>query len=322
MPLVPGRNKVQVSAFNSEGVESLRQTLYTQATGDPVRADIWLVTIGVSRYQNSHYELRFAAKDASDVAALLSSRYGADGSAGAAHVLALNDEKATREGVRTARAWLQRARPQDMAVIFVAGHGITDPDQNYYFGTYDIDAAHPSANGLPFEEFENLLDGIAPLKKLLLVDTCFSGEIERDEPSAVATVPGAGSVTMRAFGAMRGINVQADDTAGTSLTSGLPVYARSQQEWFADLRRGTGAAVISSASGNEYALEGEQWHNGVFTYAVLDGLKNGKADRNGDGVVTVSELEAFVIEAVRTLTQGRQNPTVRRENLDYDFVVY
>jgi uncharacterized caspase-like protein len=100
------------------------------------------------------------------------------------------------------------------------------------------------------------------------------------------------------------------------------VYAKSQQEWFADLRRGTGAAVISSASGNEYALEGEQWHNGVFTYAVLDGLKNGKADRNGDGVVTVSELEAFVIDAVRSLTKGRQNPTVRRENLDYDFAVY
>ncbi len=322
VPLVPGRNKVQVSVFNSEGVESLRQTLYTQATGEPVAADIWLVTVGVSHYQNKHYDLRYAAKDASDVAALLASRYTAGGSAGVAHVLALNDEKATREGVRAARAWLQQARPQDMAVIFVAGHGMTDPDQNYYFGTYDIDAAQPSTNGLPFEEFEKLLDGIAPLRKLLLVDTCFSGEIERDEPSAIAPVPGAGSVTMRSFNAMRGISVQADDTSGTSLTSTVPEYARSQQEWFADLRRGTGAAVISSASGNEYALEGDQWHNGVFTYAVLDGLKNGKADRNGDGVVTVSELEAFVIDAVRGLTKGRQNPTVRRENLDYDFVVY
>jgi hypothetical protein len=33
------------------------------------------------------------------------------------------------------------------------------------------------------------------------------------------------------------------------------MVARIQQDWFADLRRGTGAAVISSASGNEYALE-------------------------------------------------------------------
>jgi WD40 repeat protein len=317
VPLVPGRNKVQVSVFNSEGVESLRQTLYTQATGEPTSSDIWLVTVGVSHYQNKRYDLRYAAKDASDVAALLTSRY-----AGAVHTLALNDEKATRDGIRAAHAWLQQAKPQDTAVIFVAGHGMTDPDQNYYFGTYDIDAAQPSVNGLPFEEFEKLLDGIAPLKKLLLVDTCFSGEIERDEASAVAPVAGAGNVTMRSFSAMRGISLQADDTAAASPVPTLPVYAKSQQEWFADLRRGTGAAVISSASGNEYALEGEQWHNGVFTYAVLDGLKNGKADRNGDGVVTVSELEAFVIDAVRSLTKGRQNPTVRRENLDYDFAVY
>jgi WD40 repeat protein len=324
VPLAPGRrNKIQISVFNAEGVESLRQTLYTQATGAAAAADLWPVTIGVSHYQNKHYELRYAAKDAADVVSLLTSRYPPGGSAGVAHILELNDEKATREGIRAARAWLQQAKSQDMAVIFVAGHGMTDPQQNYYFGTYDIDAAHPSVNGLPFEEFEKLLDGIAPLKKLLLVDTCFSGEIEKDEPSALTSVAGAGSVTMRAFSAMRGISVQRDDSAGSSPpSSAVPVYAKSQQEWFADLRRGTGAAVISSASGNEYALEGEQWHNGVFTYAVLVGLKNGKADRNGDGVVTVSELEAFVIDAVRTLTKGQQNPTVRRENLDYDFPVY
>ena len=29
-----------------------------------------------------------------------------------------------------------------------------------------------------------------------------------------------------------------------------------------------------------------------------------------------------MIEQVRKLTAGGQNPTVRRENLDYDFVVY
>ena len=97
---------------------------------------------------------------------------------------------------------------------------------------------------------------------------------------------------------------------------------RFQQDLFADLRRGTGAVVISSASGNEFALEGKQWNNGVFTYALLSGLKNEKADRNHDGTITIGELQAYVIEAVRKLTAGGQNPTVRRENLDYDFAVY
>jgi hypothetical protein len=168
---------------------------------------------------------------------------------------------------------------------------------------------------------------------MLLIDTCFSGEIDKDEPTVVAQA-GAGSdgtVKMRSFKAERGVTLVADSGgagAGSGqAASGAPVAAASnlvrfQQDWFADLRRGTGAVVISSASGNEYALEGEQWHNGVFTYALLNGLKNRAADLNKDGVVTVSELQTYVIDQVRKLTDGGQNPTVRRENLDYDFAVF
>ena len=83
-----------------------------------------------------------------------------------------------------------------------------------------------------------------------------------------------------------------------------------------------GAAVISISSGNKYSLEGDQWKNGVFTYALLTGLKNREADANRDQAVTVSELQSYVIDQVRKLTQGGQNPTVRRENLEHDFVVY
>ena len=39
-------------------------------------------------------------------------------------------------------------------------------------------------------------------------------------------------------------------------------------------------------------------------------------------LITVSELQAYVIDQVRKLTAGGQNPTVRRENLESDFVVY
>jgi len=301
--------------LNAEGVESLRRTAYMQAVTAPPPSSVWVVAIGVSHYANSRYDLRFAAKDAGDVAALYSAHQG-EPAAGEIHVLAVTDAKATRDGIRAARSWLAQAKPQDLAVVFAAGHGMTDTDQNYYFGTFDIDPAEPGAHGLPFDDFEGLLDGIAPLRKLLLVDTCFSGEIDRDDPTPVSGGSSAGKVTMRAFKALRGISVQADN-------SGLaPAYARVQQDLFADLRRGTGASVVSSASGNEFALEGEQWQNGVFTYALLEGLRNGKADRNGDGIVTVSELEAYVIDKVRTLTEGKQNPTVRRENLDYDFPVY
>ncbi len=249
----------------------------------------------------------------------------ATGSRGQVHLLDLTDEKATKTGIAQAREWLKQTHPNDLVILFAAGHGITDAQQDYYFGTYDIDPGQPQVNGLPYEQFEALLDGIPALRKLLLLDTCFSGEIDKEAPTVVADAVKTrdGVVKMRAF---RAVNVVADEsTAPASVASSAasgPAATQHFEDLFADLRRGTGAVVISSASGNEYALEGEQWKNGVFTYALLNGLKSGKADANHDGTVSVGELQAYMIDEVRRLTAGGQNPTVRRENLDFDFSVY
>lgn len=326
IPLVAGRNKIQVSVLNQQGAESFRQTTYTTSTAAFPPADVYIVAIGVSQYQHDAYNLRFAAKDAADLIEAYRGIADRSDNFGNVHVLELSDARATRSGIRQARAWLEQARVNDLVVLFAAGHGMTDSRSNYFFGTYDIDPEQPGTNGLPYEEFEALLDGIPALQKVLLIDTCFSGEIDKEEPVALtqaADTAGAGTVRMRAFKASRGVAIVADEgDTNTLAASGAIDAARFQQEVFADLRRGTGAVVISSASGNEYALEGEQWANGVFTYAILDGLRNGSADLNADGTINVSELQAHVIAQVPKLTNGGQNPTVRRENLEYDFPVY
>jgi uncharacterized caspase-like protein len=91
---------------------------------------------------------------------------------------------------------------------------------------------------------------------------------------------------------------------------------------FADLRENAGLNVISAAAGTEFALEGEEWKNGVFTYSMLSGLKNNLADANKDGQITVSELQSYLQRRVPELTQGRQNPTSRSENVVNDFRVW
>lgn len=323
VPLLPGRNKIQVSVMNQQGTESLRQTVYTTSTAKAAPADTYVLAIGVSEYQDRNFNLRFAAKDAVDLAAAYQASEGKRQGWGKVQVLSLTDRRATRAEILKAKEWLARSKPNDLIVVFAAGHGVTDAQANYYFGTHDIDHANPAARGLPYDEFELLLDGVPAMQKLLLLDTCFSGEIEKDQPVAIASASSAGTragtVRMRSFKAARGVSVVPDSGGAARLSSAMLAF---QQDWFADLRRGTGAAVISSSSGNEYSLEGEQWRNGVFTYAVLQGLRNRMADANRDGIVTVSELQAYVIEQVRALTQGGQNPTVRRENLEHDFTVY
>jgi WD40 repeat protein len=331
VPLVPGRNKIQVSVLNQHGVESLKQTAYTTSTALRAPPEVYIVGIGVSEYKDKAYNLRYAAKDAADLITAYKALEQRKDAPAKVHVLDLANQKATRSEIVKAKEWLKQSKINDLVVVFAAGHGMTDEKSDYFFGTHDIDPKNPATKGLPYQEFENLLDGIPALQKVLLLDTCFSGEIEKDQAIVVAKADtgGSGAVKMRAFKAARGVTVVADDPAATTVgDSGVTGphlssdMLRFQQDWFADLRRGTGAAVISSSSGNEYSLEGEQWKNGVFTYALLNGLKNRGADSNKDQAVTVSELQAYVIEQVRTLTQGGQNPTVRRENLENDFIVY
>jgi len=329
VPLVPGRNKIQVSVLNQQGVESLKQTVYTSSTVPQSPPKVYVVGIGVSEYKDKAYNLRYAAKDANDLIAAYKALEQSQGSKTKVQVLDLANQKATRVEIIKAKEWLKQSMINDLVVVFAAGHGMTDDKSDYYFGTHDIDPKNPAANGLPYQEFENLLDGIPALQKVLLLDTCFSGEIEKDQAIVVAQADtgSSGAVRMRAFKAARGVSVVAhDNVSAESSGENAPQLSndmlRFQQDWFADLRRGTGAAVISSSSGNEYSLEGEQWKNGVFTYALLNGLRNHGADANHDQVITVSELQAYVIDQVRSLTQGGQNPTVRRENLEYDFRVY
>jgi uncharacterized caspase-like protein len=328
VPLVPGRNKIQISVLNQQGVESLKQTVYTTSTAEVAPPDVYVVAIGVSEYKNKAYNLRYAAKDANDLLNAYKAIEQRPESKSKVHVLDLTNQKATRPEILKAKDWLKQSKISDLVVVFAAGHGMTDEQSNYYFGTHDIDPNHPATNGLPYEEFENLLDGIPALQKVLLLDTCFSGEIEKDQAVIVAQAEAvsSGTVKMRSFKAARGVTVVADTSEPNSGITNAPRLSNDmvkfQQDWFADLRRGTGAAVISSSSGNEYSLEGEQWKNGVFTYALLNGLKNRGADTNKDQTVTVSELQGYVIDQVRKLTEGGQNPTVRRENLEYDFAVY
>jgi len=328
VPLVAGRNKIQVSVLNQQGTESLRETVYTTSTAETAPPDVYLVGIGVSEYRNRAYNLRYAAKDANDLLALYKSVEQRPGVKGTVHLLDLTNEKATRSEILKAKDWLKRSKVNDLVIVFAAGHGMTDEQSNYFFGTHDVDPQQPAAKGLPYEEFELLLDGIPALQKMLLLDTCFSGEIEKDQPVVVAKAETGDSATVkkRSFKAARGVALVADAGGGQGTAPAEPRLSadmvKFQQDWFADLRRGTGAAVISSSSGNEYSLEGEQWKNGVFTYSLLNGLKNRAADANKDQVITVSELQAYVIEQVRKLTEGGQNPTVRRENLEYDFTVY
>lgn len=308
--LLPGRNKIQVAALNSAGTESLKQTVDVVSTMGERPGKLVVVSVGVSRYADVRMNLKYAAKDARDVAALFNAK-GRRFSG--VEVIELLDGEAVREKILAARERLAATAIEDQVVVFVAGHGMLDKSLDYYFVTHDFDRERPAKRGLSYDQLEGLLDGIPARRKLMLIDTCHSGEVDDEAMRAPPPPPGTSGVKMTAdFRTFSyGGAIQSPDRSGEVLA-----------QLFADLRRGSGAAVISSASAAEFALESARWKNGVFTYSVLAGLSTGQADKDKDGTIRVSELREFVVQEVHRLTAGAQTPTSRRENLDFDFAVF
>jgi len=314
--LTAGRNKIQASVLNGAGIESLKETRYATYAGKSPKGTLHVLAVGVSDYAAEPFKLRYAAKDAGDLAALAAVH--GKGPFRKVLVHRLVDGEATRERILAAKEKLRASRVDDEVIVFFAGHGLLDEKLDYWFATADMDFEKPAARGLLYDDIEGLLDGIPARRKLLLVDTCHSGEVDKDsvEVVALAGETRGPAVKARAVGT-RGIKkkLQGAEAAVQGLGDAIG-------ELFQDLRRGSGAMVISAAGGAEYALESSEWNNGVFTYAVLDGLGNKSADRNGDGRVQISELRDHVAEVVKRLTAGKQTPTVRRENLEFDFPVF
>jgi WD40 repeat protein len=63
--------------------------------------------------------------------------------------------------------------------------------------------------------------------------------------------------------------------------------------------------VISATDSETVAQELPQLKHGVFTYALLEGLK-GKADYNRDKLIKIKELDTYIAEKVEQLTGGTQ----------------
>ncbi len=307
--LTNGRNLIQFAVMNEKGAESIKESIDIIYTGPELKPVLYVVAIGVSDYVNNEFDLKYASKDASDLAALMvdnKSKF-AD-----VKVLKVLDLSATRDNIRNAKGFLKQSRVDDEVILFAAGHGLLDDKMDFYFATSNIDFNNPAEAGLPYEDLEGLLDGIPARQKLMLIDACNSGEVDKDETVLASTTKvSGGTVGSRGF-----------KTIVRKESMGLKNSFELMQEMFADLRKGSGAIVISSASGVEFAFESDVWKNGVFTYSVLEGLKTNKVDKDKSNSVKVSELRDYVVERVGQLTNGKQHPTSRKENLEFDFNVW
>ncbi len=313
--LIAGINKVNVYIKTKSGEESLAESL-TINCGRTDKPNLYLITVGTSDYKDDRFDLNYAAKDAKDLNTLFS-KYDA-GHYASVKTMTITNGDVQKEAFDKLKAFLTDSKRNDQVVFYIAGHGLLDENYAYYYGTHDVDFLSPQSRGLSYDKLEEILAGIAPVKKLLIMDTCHSGEVEADE---VEVVENDGEdkdndldfedVTFRAVGP------KLREGDGTRASAG-----KMSRLLFADIRKGTGATVISSAGGVEFAMEGDDWKNGLFTYCLLNGMTNKTADLNNDGTIMLSELQTYLIEKVGKLSNGKQVPTTRVQNIRLDYPIW
>ena len=163
----------------------------------------------------------------------------------------------------------------------------------------------PEQNGLPYDELENLLDSIPARKKLMLIDACHSGEVDKDEEFAMNKMADSLGLSR---GVIIGVRRQQQQV-------GLLNSFELMQSLFVNVGKSTGATIISAAAGNQFALERDGLKHGVFTYSILEAMDMYPA-------MKISELKKIVGERVQQLTNGMQKPTSRNETIVVDWNVW
>jgi hypothetical protein len=203
----------------------------------------WALVIGIASFQDRRLNLQYTRKDADAVSALLKDpvygRFPAD------HVKLIEDEQATTVNIRAGLSWLARqASEDDLAVIYIASHG-TAREQDVagasYVVTFDTDVQ--SLDGL-FNTSISLVDisnvvrtRVRALKAVVILDICHS----QGALSQTVTVP-----------------------------------ATMPPQMVDHIREGTGRVIIGASRAEESSYESAKYGHGLFTYYLLQALKESK----------------------------------------------
>jgi WD40 repeat protein len=309
IPLSSDRNVIQLSCTNEKGMESLKEEIevFYDNPNKKKKPTLYLISLAVAEYEQSEYNLRYTINDGRGFVKLFSEHADKFD-----HVVvdSLYNSNCTKANFLALKEKLMKTNVDDYVYLHIAGHGLLDDDLNWYFATQNIDFFDPSVNGLKYEEIESVLDGIPARNKLFLMDACHSGEVDKEDGVNIAE-KAEGDETRGA------VTVNKRKKTKNSLGNSFELM----RLLFSDLKKGTGTVVISAASGGGYALENESIENGIFTYCLMDAFKKNKADKNKDKSISVSELRSFIFDGVKKMSEGKQQPTSRQENLQNDFSV-
>lgn len=346
-----GVNKIEVVAWNLDGsVRSRGSETVFNLDGDAVGAkgvesiklpndkkpseiNFYAVVSGISDYEGSALDLRYAAKDAEDISKALSlaarkyfcnEELAAKKPCGRLHLRLLSTEKEKSsqfaglsdvadfqrleptkqnyENVFTEIA--QKAKPEDVVIVYLSGHGtaITSaeavkesafPDM-YLYATKD---AATLDRAIMVNESERLSKTVNSLELAKWVS-----EIKADKKVMIFDTCPAGAA-------------QKDLTSQTRAVDALQVRSIDR------LRERTGFYILMGSAADAVSYEANEFRQGLLTYSLIEAMTNDKGLRDGK-FLDVEKWFASAEDKVETLAKGIggvQRPSFFKSNFAKTF---
>jgi len=149
---------------------------------------LYVYAIGINRYPNlpNSQQLRTPGFDANSIALKLQQLEGRlyEKVIGTVLTDTFDSVITTNQMMEVFKRNTLRAGPLDTSLIFLAGHGLTDPSGNYHFITADTEigsamgtAVSPKeGTSFNWKKLHEILDGILG-KRIVVVDTCQAGSV-------------------------------------------------------------------------------------------------------------------------------------------------
>lgn len=301
VPLGSGQNWIELTPVDSLGTAGAPFQFRTICKGQ-YEPEMYVVTLGVSDYADDSLDLQYAAKDARDVAAAFEKHSGYR-----VRTLTLTDAEVTPQAMSRVQGFLSAATPDDCVVLYVAGHGMLDSNLDYYYAPHHFSPENVAESGISMEALRGCLTASPARKRLLLLDTCHSGSVgeadmDKLAMNGVQLPPGVRAI------ANRGMKV----SKTTKDLDNQQQTKRYIEEMFSSGTARDGINVLAGSAGAEFAMESDQWSNGVFTTALISTLQNPtEADTNKDAQLSIGELLYYVPARVQQMTGGMQSPSIQ-----------
>jgi WD40 repeat protein len=261
------RNVISLMAFNRDNtIESTRDTIeLTAPTASNSPPKLHILTVAINNYLDGDLRLKYSLNDATVLDQML--RKHAAALFSEIKTYRLHDSDVTKSNMEAIFTKIGAATVrEDVFLFFIAGHGVTDERSGVYY--------------------------------FLPVDFRYTGE---DSISTRGISINDFKKYLTSINAMKSL-ILLDTCNSGSFTEAISSRGITEKTAISKLSRAVGRATIAASSRNQVALEGYEGH-GVFSYALLEGIKGKAADP--EGRITINRLATFIEETLPALTFKR-----------------